>query len=130
MKRPRSIWGSLSAVEPAEYLALGTELIPTLLEAEMAAPWLEIEARLADNRYPGASHPVDPHHLSNARRQLEEAGLIQSRIEGTRGGRAVTLWMLTGVRSGQKAVERAAARKRLLTARYLGWSQGHPVAQG
>ena len=54
---------------------------------------------------------------------LHQGGI--RRTEGiTRGGRSVVLWQLHGVRRRAKAVETAAARKRLLMARYLSWASG------
>lgn len=129
MKRPRcAAAGRLPVVDAADYLTLGKKLIPSLLNAELAAPWIEVEARISDAQYAGSAAFVEPHHLSQARQELEAEGRIAQRREATRGGRPVTLWTLAG--PGSKATDRAAARKRLLAARYLGWAQGTPSRPG
>src|SRR5262245_19614145 len=117
-------------MEAAEYLDLAKEIIPALLHQELAAPWLEVEARVADQRYGAYPSRVEPHHLSQARYELAQERVITSWRAGTRGGRSVVLWRLTNVDGSQKAVERAAARKRLLTARYLGWASGSASRPG
>lgn len=113
-----------------EYLELGKELVLTLLRDQLAAPWMEVEARIADDVYPNAERFVEPHHLSQARIDLVDAGLISVSQQTTRGGRKVALWTLANPKQGQKSIDRAAARKRLLMARYLGWAQGTPSRPG
>jgi hypothetical protein len=114
--------------QPAEYLELGREGILHLLRIEHAAPWLEIEAKIADQMYPPIGSRVEPHHLSAARRTLEyEARLVVT--EGTtRGGSNVPVFHLPGA-SGRR-FDDASARKRILTARYYGWARGTKSRMG
>ena len=115
--------------EPAEYVALGRLAIVELLEVHHAASWLEVEARVADEECPGLGTPVNPHHLSDARRQLLGRGVVTELTATSRGGRRVPVVALTK-KASATVVQRAAARKRLLLARYFGWAQGTPSRPG
>jgi len=111
-------------VEPADYVQMGSEAILALLRDHHAAPWLEVEARIADQAYPGFPNPVEPWPLGQARSRLVDEGAIQRTRSATRGGRSVDLWQLRGVRRKATVIEAAAARKRLLMTRYLSWASG------
>jgi hypothetical protein len=115
--------------EPWEYEALGTRAIVELLHREHAASWLEVEARGADEEWPGLGTPINPHHLSAARAALMRRRTIQQLTATSRGGRSVPVIALSE-HASTTVVERAAARKRLLLARYLGWAQGTPSRPG
>lgn len=65
------------------------------------------------------SQRVNPHHLTVGRRRLLEAGVIESARQSTRGGQVVTTYLLA---DPSKKAQRAAGRKRLLLARFHGWS--------
>jgi hypothetical protein len=113
---------------PDEYVQFGREAILHLLDAELAAPWIEIEARVADVAYGPVGIRVDPHHLSAARAQLVAEGAITSSAGLTRGGSEVTLFHLPG--AAGRRFEEATARKRLLAARYYGWAKGTSTRPG
>jgi hypothetical protein len=113
---------------PEEYVQLGREAILHLLEVELAAPWLEIEAKIADRPYEPVGIRVEPHHLSAARARLVGTGTIVASTGPTRGGSEVTVFHLAG-HSGRR-LEDAMARKRLLTARYYGWARGTRTRPG
>ena len=115
--------------EPWEYEALGLRAIVELLSQEHAASWLEVEARIADEEWLGIGTHVDPHHLSAARVTLMRRGTVQELTATSRGGRSVPVIALSE-HASTTVVERAAARKRLLLARYLGWAQGTPSRPG
>jgi len=113
-----------------DYSALGRRAILELLERELAAPSLEIEARIADEPWPTLPVVVEPLPLHDALADLRAAGrIVVHPPEPTRGGRPVTLITAVTDARNTTAVETAAARKRLLTARYLGWAQGTPTRE-
>ncbi len=103
-------------------MALGRKAILELLEEEHAAVWLEVEAKVADHAWHSLRRPVQPHHLTTARTQLRREGVIKESPGATRGGAAISVLHLADLRRRKKAFERAAARKRLLQARYLSWA--------
>ena len=101
-----------------------------LLDQEHAAPWLEIEARITDTPWPTIGHRIDKHHLSTAHIELLRAGRIEQHQTDTRGGREVTIIQPADVGRRATAIAKAARRKRVLLARYLGWAQGTPSRPG
>src|SRR5215217_3929630 len=103
---------------PAEWVEQGKAAIVSLLQREHAAVWpAEIVAKLADG--PGR---VDPHHLTTALNRLTFDLTIESISAPTRGGRRIPVLALKDRLGQQRAFEDAAARKRLLYARYQNWS--------
>ena len=102
-----------------EWRERGTRAIQVLLSAEGAATQPGMEAELADRKFAGASHKIDPHHLTTARNQLLDGGVIERLYETTRGGQVVTTYLLA---NPTKLALRQAGRKRLLHARYMSWS--------
>lgn len=102
-----------------EWRELATEAIVKLLAAEGAATQPEMEAKISDAALPGMSHKPNPHHLTAGRRRLLEAGVIDSARLRTRGGQVVTTYFLA---DPSKKALRSAGRKRLLLARFHGWS--------
>src|ERR1022692_1789673 len=115
---------------PADYVALARAAILELLDQEHAAAWLEVEARITDVPWPSVGQHIDKHHLSRARIELLKSGLIVDLNIGTRGGRDVVIIHRTDIARRKTAVARAASRKRILTARYMGWAQGTPSRPG
>ncbi len=113
-----------------EYVALARTAIIELLDEEHAAAWLEVEAKITDFPWPGIGHRIDKHHLSTARIELLRTGQIVNPSLGTRGGREVVIIHRADTTRRQTAIARAASRKRILTARYLGWAQGTPSRPG
>jgi hypothetical protein len=114
-------------VDSFRYDDLAERAIRSILEAEHAAVWSEIEAKAADSRWPGLPRSIDPHHLTNARRILEDSGDLVPTIAITRGSRPIEVLHLAG--TAKRRWTPAAARKRLLQARYHGWATGtlrHP----
>lgn len=83
--------------------------------------WPEIEAKLAE---PPARdrRPVHPHLLTSAKQGLVRRGaIIETAPTPTRGGHAIVTYQRVPMRDS-RAIDAAAARKRLLHARYLGWA--------
>jgi hypothetical protein len=109
---------------PPEYDALARVAILDLLQREHALVWLEVEAKLAERPHPQAPKGINPHHLTNARTALLKENVIHQLTQLTRGGGEVAVFVPTDQRGKKTAVEHAAARKRLLQARYLSWATG------
>src|SRR5437764_10048715 len=102
----------------AEWVEEGKTAIISLLEREHAAVWpAEIIAKLSEG--PGR---VDPHHLTTARDRLIFERTIEPIESPTRGGGLIPVLVLVDRSGRRRAIEDAAARKRLLYARYLNWS--------
>lgn len=103
-------------------MTLGREAILQLLQQQHAAVWLEVEAKIADHVLQPLRHPVQPHHLTTARGQLRREQIIKETPHKTRGGGTISVLHLADLGRRRKAFQRAAARKRLLQARYLAWA--------
>jgi hypothetical protein len=112
---------SIKSTSVLENESIARSAIVDLLKHEHAVVWLEVEAKLAEHPYPGMKHGLNPHVLSIARTQLLAANIIESVAEPTRGGRIIEVSALTDRHLRKTAFEIAAARKRLLQARYLSW---------
>lgn len=111
----------------SDWVRRSREAIMELLADELAAPVIELEARISDRPWLSQSRPIDPHLLTEARRDLETAGLVE-RVEAiTRGGSEVAVLRPTPIPRGKlRAAADAAARKRLLLARLRSWSRATP----
>jgi hypothetical protein len=100
--------------------------IRKLLEAEHAVVWHEIEAKISDGlvgtKY--STTTIDPHHLTNARKTMMDSGEIRMTTEVTRGGGAIAVYSFVNDFKIKEQIKKAARRKRLLEARYLGWARG------
>jgi hypothetical protein len=116
--------------EADEYTARATAMIKRVLDEHHAVVHPEIEARVAEGEFASSTGNINPHHITTALRSLQKTGeLIYDRAPA-RGGRIeiVTIQPANQHRRATK-IEKAAARKRLLYARYSGWAQGtvrHP----
>lgn len=77
---------------------------------------------ISDLALHGFDRPIDPHHLSTARRQLRTSEVISETPGRTRGGGVVSVLHFTDLTGRKSKFNRAAARKRLLQARYLSWA--------
>lgn len=109
----------------SEWVSRGRDAILELLNHQLAAPAAELEARICDRPWGDQPQTIDPHLLGEARRELEEAGWIQRVETVTRGGSSVALIQPRTIPHGKgRATEDAAARKRLLFARFKSWSRG------
>lgn len=113
-----------AAEQDRSYEELAYEAIQELVDREHAVVWHEVEARLADHPLPGQAHPINPHHLSNARRQLIDDDVIEEVTGTTKGGREITVLGFRNRYRRETAFDRAARRKRLLETRYLSWAGG------
>ena len=105
-----------------EWRQRGMEAIHGLVQREEAVTQMEMEAKLADKSAGPATGlvKIQPHHLTRARQRLLDAGVIHRVRERTRGGtREIATFSFD---PDVKKARRAAARKRLLQARFLSWS--------
>jgi len=102
-----------------EWQAIALEAVRAFAASERAFTVMELEARLSDVQFQDFP-PILPHHLTTARQTMQSRGELLYSFERTRGGSHVAL--LTAA-DKPKATGRAAARKRLLYTRYLGWTQ-------
>lgn len=101
-----------------QWRSVATDKLLELLAVEGAVTQPEMEAKLSEGAFgsSGRRHRPQPHHLSTARHRLLDANVIVQQRNTTRGGRTVSTFSLADV---TKKADRAAARKRLLHARYL-----------
>jgi len=106
------------------YVERGREAIHALIEAEHAAVLPELEAKIAEAKWETLTTPIDPHHLSTARRHLVREHVILEDTRITRGGRAITVLVPADEARRRRKIEDAAKRKRLVHARYLSWAMG------
>lgn len=108
----------------SDWVAIGRDAIVELLTDQLAAPVIEIEARISDQPWGTHARGVDPHLLTEARRDLENAGLVERLEATTRGGSEVAVLRPSPIPAGRtRAAQDAAARKRLLIARWRSWSK-------
>jgi hypothetical protein len=111
------------------YVSRARGAILDILSQEHAVVHPELEARISEAGYSDDAENIDPHHVTTALRALGQAGDIEW-IEGqTRGGSKIITIQPTDTRLRATKIAAVAARKRLLLARYNGWSQGtkrHP----
>lgn len=114
----------------SDYTELAESRIYETLREEFAVVHLELESRLAERYWQGATnHNIDPHHITNALRNLRAGGAIEWVSGKTRGGHELETIQPTDRAGRGTKIDRAAARKRLIYARYTGWAQGtkrHP----
>jgi hypothetical protein len=111
----------------SDWVRRGREALVELLAEQLAAPLVELEARICDRAWAAQPKPIDPHMLGKARRDLEATGLIEHVEATTRGGGLVGLLVPKPIPAGKtRAATDAAARKRLLVARWRSWSRATP----
>ncbi len=109
----------------SEWIERGREAIVSLLAEQLAAPELELTARISDRPWRGQPKPIDPHLLSTGLKDLRAAGLVRRVQVVTRGGSKVAVFQPSPIPRGKtRAADEAAARKRLLVARHRSWSRG------
>jgi hypothetical protein len=90
----------------------------------------EAEARAADERWKAQLRVVQPHRITAALQRLLADGRLVADHDVTRGGRQITTFRPGDLSGRERPTADAAARKRLLYARYLSWASGSPSAAG
>jgi hypothetical protein len=112
-----------------EYVARAKKSIMEVLDAEHAVINAELEARISERNFEGANGNIDPHHVTQALREMGKAGDVIWEAATARGGHEIETIQPADQRRRATKITHAAARKRLLAARYTGWAQGtkrHP----
>ncbi len=113
-----------------EYVERAKDRVVELLPEHHAMVHPEVMSRSSEGYHIGSGNNIDPHHITTALRQLHAEGSMRTESARTRGERQVsTLHLTNPPPRTQTTIARASARKRLLLARYTGWSQGtvkHP----
>lgn len=108
-----------------EYVERAASRIVDLLTAHHALVHPEVISRISEGSFVSSNENIDPHHVTTALRELHREEVIRSEERPTRGGHTITtLHLVSPPRRSRTVADRAAARKRLLLARYTGWSQG------
>lgn len=113
----------------SEYVQRAEARIVEVLEEHHAVVVPELQSRVSEAGHRDSAFNIDPHHVTSALRNLYDTDRIISQSSRTRGGRSVMTIRLHGVSRRETQIERTTARKRILMARYQGWSQGtkrHP----
>lgn len=114
-----------------DYVARACAAIVEHLEEHYSCTHPELESRLAERYHVRDTRNIDPHHFTTALKVLTKDGVLASQRKATRGTSAAPIetFHLRGAKRSATKIDRAAARKRLLSARYRGWAQGsvrHP----
>jgi len=110
-------------MEEHEYVERAKKRILEVLDTEKAVVVLELEARLSEAGYADSGLNINPHHVTSALRDLTRAGDVLRASGPTRGGAEIDTIQPANQRGRTTAIAQAAARKRLLYARYRGWAQ-------
>ena len=108
---------------PSYYVNLAVAALTDMLDKELALVWGEVEAKAAERKWGTLPYSIDPHHLTAARRLVQNELFVETTAP-TRGGRPVTVLIPRQIGRRRRGVDAAAARKRLLQARFYGWAQG------
>lgn len=119
----------MTSAAEREYAAQAVARVREVLDGELAVVQPELIARISERYFLGERGNVDPHHVTTALRVLASSGEIVYRTETTKGGGDVTTIEVADRSRRSTAVDRAAARKRALYARYHGWANSsvrHP----
>ena len=96
----------------------------SVLNEQHAVTWTEAQARISDRAHDSVGRPVQPHLLSRSRQDLLDADRIVMQSTPTRGGSEVLVLQPADTRKRATKIERAAMRKRALTARFNSWASG------
>lgn len=105
-----------------EDLAAAKAHVLELVTTELAVTTSEIEAKLTVENVP-LERAHYPHILTLAKQELLAERLITSAHEIGKGGNKLETLSPADTKGKTTAIRRAAARKRLLTARYLSWAE-------
>jgi hypothetical protein len=106
-----------------EYVGRAVATTLRLLDEHHALVHPELEARIAEASHIGSTNNIDPHHITTALRELRDSGRIEWIETTARGGQKITTIQPVDTARRATKITKAAARKRLLLARYNGWAQ-------
>lgn len=113
----------------SQYDAMAIDRVREIVATEHTVLRRELESRISEGYFASSRENIDPHHVSNAIRFLVDRGELKWDTTAARGGAQITTLQPTDRTGRGDRIDRAAARKRLLWARYLGWATGtkrHP----
>ena len=110
--------------EAQDYVERAATRILALLDEYGAVVHPELFARIAEGYFEGSGENIDPHHVTEALRDLRRGGHLTWVTGATRGGHRLPTIQPTNRTRRTTKIDTAAARKRVLLARYTGWSQG------
>jgi hypothetical protein len=116
-------------VTAAEYDARAADRIREIIADQHAVVRREVESRISEGYWSSSGQNINPHHVTNALRDLVQSGELEWVTGPTRGGTQIETLQPTNRAGRADRIDRAAARKRLLYGRYLGWASGtkrHP----
>ena len=106
------------------YVQRAKAALHVLLASEHALVEREATARLGEHHHASSGKNLDPHVTGLALRELARAREILLITETTKGGHRITTIQPADRSRRGTAIDKAAARKRALYARYLGWATG------
>lgn len=107
----------------ADRLLRAKSAIRTLLDTELALVKAEAIARLGEQYYARDTRNFDSHITGTALNEMRIAGeLIVDREALSKGGHRINTYQPAHQHRRRTAITAAAARKRALYARYLGWA--------
>lgn len=110
---------------PADYQARAVDRVREILATELAVVRREIESRISEGYWQSSGQNIDPHHVTNAVRFLvEERGELEWVKTPTKGGAQIATLQPVNRTGRATKIDQAAARKRLLYGRYMGWASG------
>ncbi|SDT00681.1 hypothetical protein SAMN04488543_2827 [Friedmanniella luteola] len=106
-------------------MTVAAQRIRDVLEQEYAVLRREVEARLAEYYFESSSDRFNiyPHITTAALRQLTDSGEVVAEEGATRGSSVIPTIHFSETKGRATNINRAAARKRLLYARFRSWSQ-------
>lgn len=107
-----------------QYVQRARARLLEVLAEEHAVVHPELESRVSEAGYQQSDLNVDPHHVTTALRSLIVEQVVRPEKGVTRGGRSVETFRLEDGGRNETKIAAAIGRKRLLLARYQGWSQG------
>jgi hypothetical protein len=107
-----------------EWVDFASSLLREAIREHHALAEPELISRLVDRRLVDELETPSPHHVTQARNRLVRREELKIDTERTRGGRVVSILVRGDRTRNAKAIDTAVARKRLLMARYYGWTQG------
>jgi len=108
----------------AEWVAIARSQLTNLLDSQAVLSEPEAICRLVDQRLVAGFEAVSPHHVTQAKNLMARRNQLRIDTSVARGGRVVSLLVSVSPELSRKVVDSALSRKRLLMARYHGWTQG------
>lgn len=107
-----------------DYVERAATAIRRVLDEHHAVVQAELQSRIAEGEFADSTNNINPHHITTALRDLGNSGQIIWDRTPARGGQIIATIQPADQQRRTTKIEVAAARKRLLFARYSGWAQG------